>query len=165
MSEYVKRHRLADGTIKEYRYPRKKVSRDYRQKEDPSHPLKGLYIKKHQLADGRVKEYRYYRLKGERSRPLLLDGAVKSGITGIYFLIKNGQVSYVGQSTNILIRLKSHASMGVDFDEYRFIACPKSHLNRMERRYIVEFNPPLNKRFRRSLGNKDYSFRTFRSKT
>lgn len=66
-------------------------------------------------------------------------------ISGIYFLIKDSKIIYIGQSTSIAIRLYSHNHKG-SFDCYSYIACHKSDLDFMEDMYIRLYNPELNKK-------------------
>jgi hypothetical protein len=65
---------------------------------------------------------------------------------GIYFLCRDAQIQYVGQSTNVLKRILTHISEGVkDFDSVYFITCPKSQLDNLEKELINCYKPPLNK--------------------
>lgn len=63
---------------------------------------------------------------------------------GIYFLIRNGRVTYVGQTVNILTRISSHA-LAKRFDSWSWIPCAKEELMAMERRYIETLKPTRNK--------------------
>jgi len=62
---------------------------------------------------------------------------------GIYFLKKNKEVVYVGQSIDIERRVKEH-SKEKEFDDYSYIECDKSLLNSMEQSFILQYNPKLN---------------------
>jgi hypothetical protein len=62
--------------------------------------------------------------------------------TGVYFLISNNKIVYVGQSVNVYARLSAHANK--NFDSFTVLPCPKEHLNVLESLYIHMFNPPLN---------------------
>lgn len=65
--------------------------------------------------------------------------------TGIYHLMKDGQVMYVGQSTNVLSRVASWIRPGVHkFDGWRFFPCDAAYLDAEELRHIREYDPPLN---------------------
>lgn len=66
------------------------------------------------------------------------------GACGVYFLIKNGRVSYVGQSVNVYARLAVYKK-DVDFDKFCYIHCPKQQLNLLESIYIHLLRPPMNK--------------------
>jgi hypothetical protein len=64
---------------------------------------------------------------------------------GIYFLLRGGEVVYVGQSsTSIDSRLRCHHK-DKDFDEAWWIPCQLDDLDALEARYIRRFNPILNK--------------------
>jgi predicted GIY-YIG superfamily endonuclease len=62
--------------------------------------------------------------------------------TGVYFLISNNKIVYVGQSVNVYARISGHA--GKTFDSFTVIPCPREHLNVLESLYIHMFDPPLN---------------------
>ena len=62
----------------------------------------------------------------------------------IYFLIKNSEIVYIGQSTNGISRIQQHTDK--DFDSYFILETSKEHLNDLESHYIVKFNPVYNKR-------------------
>jgi hypothetical protein len=62
---------------------------------------------------------------------------------GIYFLIRDGQIVYVGQSVNVTIRIASHATMR-RFDSWSWVPCERAGLNAMERAYIDALMPEEN---------------------
>lgn len=66
-------------------------------------------------------------------------------ISGIYFLIKNNKIVYIGQSKSIAVRLAGHNHKGF-FDCYSYIACNESDLDFMESMYIGIYRPELNKK-------------------
>ncbi len=61
---------------------------------------------------------------------------------GVYFLILNGRVVYVGQSVHVFSRINSHTSK--NFDSYAFVPCSEAMLNKLESLYIHVLKPPLN---------------------
>ncbi len=61
---------------------------------------------------------------------------------GIYFLIKDGELKYIGQSINVDARLGSHHHRG--FNRWHWVPCRPGELNSMERRYIDALLPPWN---------------------
>ena len=69
---------------------------------------------------------------------------------GVYHLVKNGAVQYVGQSRNVLGRVSSWA-LRHEFDSYRVFECSPDELNDLERQHIKQFDPPLNKAGRGEL--------------
>lgn len=62
---------------------------------------------------------------------------------GVYFLLKDNEVVYVGQSGNVFSRCSSHVSCK-DFDSISWIPCIKSELNNLEADFIVKIKPKLN---------------------
>lgn len=64
---------------------------------------------------------------------------------GIYFLLKNGVVVYIGQSTNLVDRMKYHNTQLLDYDCARFIKCDEDKLDYYEKRWIKKFRPFENK--------------------
>lgn len=66
-------------------------------------------------------------------------------LVGIYFLIKDERVVYVGQSISIASRISNHTNK--DFDRHAFILCEKHDLNAMESFYIHVLRPKLNAQF------------------
>lgn len=67
-------------------------------------------------------------------------------ISGIYFLILNNRVVYVGQSVDIHRRVMQHRDDKKPFDEILFKEFPVEQLNEREAYYIDYYNPPQNKR-------------------
>lgn len=63
---------------------------------------------------------------------------------GIYFLIKEGEVVYVGQSTNVFARVPKHRK-DKEFDSWHWVPCERKNLNGMELFYLGMFKPTLNK--------------------
>lgn len=64
-------------------------------------------------------------------------------LTGVYFLIKDGVVVYVGQSVNIISRVAYHVSYK-EFDRFAFVRCSKEGLDVLESLYIHFLQPELN---------------------
>jgi excinuclease UvrABC nuclease subunit len=66
-------------------------------------------------------------------------------MTGIYFLIKESELVYVGQSADIMNRIAQHAKESVkDFDSYSILECPYEYLTTLEAYCIYKFRPRLN---------------------
>lgn len=61
----------------------------------------------------------------------------------VYFLIKDGEIMYVGETTNIFWRIASHLLVR-QFDSFSYIPCKKERLRKLEARYIQEFQPVWN---------------------
>lgn len=62
---------------------------------------------------------------------------------GIYFLIKDREIVYVGQSMNVAARVSQHKKTR-DFDSWSWIPCDTQDLLDLERAYIRKFRPELN---------------------
>ena len=63
----------------------------------------------------------------------------------IYFLIKNNEVVYVGQSKNGISRIFFHKYTKKDFDNLYFINCKEKELSTLENYYITKYKPLYNK--------------------
>lgn len=66
--------------------------------------------------------------------------------SGIYFLIRNSEISYVGQTTNVLRRVLKHRESGRQFDSFAFIPCDADNLDELERIYIRFLMPDENQK-------------------
>ncbi len=67
--------------------------------------------------------------------------------TGVYFLVKDLEVVYVGQTTNFLYRLYRHQQSGRTFDSFAFIPCREEDLDGLESAYIAALQPRQNRMF------------------
>lgn len=69
-------------------------------------------------------------------------------VSGVYFLIKDNEIIYVGESENIIYRIGQHLK-AYDFDSYSYIKIDgnKDELRKNETAYIHDFKPSLNKAF------------------
>jgi len=65
--------------------------------------------------------------------------------SGVYFLIENKTIVYIGQSVNIISRIASHLE-NKKFDYYSFIEIKNEHQRmKREREYIYLYRPKYNK--------------------
>lgn len=64
--------------------------------------------------------------------------------TGIYFLLRDGVVVYVGKTTKFPLRLVHHQQQLLPFDAVHFIQCKEELLDSYEQRWIRWFNPEFN---------------------
>ena len=62
--------------------------------------------------------------------------------SGVYFLISEDKIVYVGQSVNIYARIPSHHDK--KFDRYSYVPCKPHLLNILESLYIHCLQPKLN---------------------
>jgi hypothetical protein len=65
-------------------------------------------------------------------------------VCGVYFLVQDGEIVYVGQSIDVHYRVSCHRREGKQFDAYTIIACTPPRLADLERYYIKTFAPALN---------------------
>lgn len=63
---------------------------------------------------------------------------------GVYFLIRDDRVVYVGQSVEVHSRVTLHHSRWKQFDGYTYIPCEPEQLADLERYYIRLLAPELN---------------------
>ncbi len=63
----------------------------------------------------------------------------------VYFLIKDNQVVYIGQSRNLPSRLSQHEGDGKTWDRVLFMPLPPADLLRVETEWIAALAPPLNR--------------------
>lgn len=61
---------------------------------------------------------------------------------GVYFLIKDSEIVYIGQSINIASRITQHRDK--EFDSVSYVACHRSELDILESLYILAYQPELN---------------------
>lgn len=64
---------------------------------------------------------------------------------GIYFLFKDDDIVYIGQSVNIHQRVTTHKNnQQKDFDSYSYVLCDKEDLMMYETAYLIKFKPKYN---------------------
>lgn len=65
---------------------------------------------------------------------------------GIYFLLKDDEIVYIGQSVAVETRLGSHlAERKKEFNRWFWIPCPQQNLLWVEAHFIKRFKPKYNK--------------------
>lgn len=70
---------------------------------------------------------------------------VFDSICGVYFLLKDDTIVYVGKSSAIMTRMCKHASeQRKDFNRVFVLECPPASMDRLERLYIDKFKPIYN---------------------
>ena len=67
-------------------------------------------------------------------------------LSGIYFLIRNGEIIYIGQSTCVFRRVYDHLWAKKIFDSFSYIQCEEKMLDKLESLYIHFYQPPENGR-------------------
>jgi predicted DNA-binding transcriptional regulator AlpA len=81
----------------------------------------------------------------EAGQPVHIPSLKHFGVSGVYFLYRDGIVVYVGQAANIRRRVSDHIAEGAkDFDAVSFVPCDQAQLDWLERRYIVQLLPVYN---------------------
>ena len=80
-----------------------------------------------------------------RTEEILSAKLNKTMMSGIYFLIQDNEIIYVGQSVNIFARIATHIEQK-EFDSYAYLECPPEQLNTYESLYIHTLRPKLNGR-------------------
>lgn len=78
-------------------------------------------------------------------RALNVENIIASAIpakrqSGIYFLILNGAIAYIGQAADVWLRITQHMASR-RFDAFSWAPCPVSELDRMEAYCIEKFKP------------------------
>lgn len=64
---------------------------------------------------------------------------------GIYFLIQNNEIVYVGKSNSVYFRISQHLKHGTKkFDSFAYIECSEEQLDVLEARYYLKFRPAYN---------------------
>lgn len=64
-------------------------------------------------------------------------------VTGVYFLIRDDRVVYVGKSNDVHGRLRRHAAEK-EFDRVSILRCPTNIIDALEAIYIQLFRPEMN---------------------
>lgn len=64
---------------------------------------------------------------------------------GVYFLLDNNKIVYIGKSTNIISRIAEHAKKGRTFSHYYAMPCSAEGLDDLEKEMIRRFMPEQNK--------------------
>lgn len=66
-------------------------------------------------------------------------------VCGVYFLLQDEDIVYVGQSINVLTRLAEHFRASLkQFNRVFVIECKAAELNHLEAMYIDKFRPKFN---------------------
>ena len=66
-------------------------------------------------------------------------------VVGVYFLVKDEKIVYIGQSTNIFKRLYEHKKDKTKvWDSYSYIECSAGELDIVESLYIFKYEPIYN---------------------
>lgn len=77
----------------------------------------------------------------------------ESNKTGIYFLIYECRVVYIGKTTQYPFRLKHHHRQNMIFSSCKFIPCDNEKLAYYEKRWIERFRPIYNHTYKHKRKN------------
>lgn len=82
--------------------------------------------------------------------------ARRKAVPGVYFLIRESTIVYVGQSLWVYARLCEHIrAKKIPFDSYFVQRCTVAELAPLESRYIAKFRPRHNKTLRHDRSHLD----------
>lgn len=88
--------------------------------------------------------------------------------SGVYLLVKNNHVVYVGKSVDVEQRVKSHYNGTTypqkDFDYYFFFDCPAHNLDFYEQHFIQRFLPRYNSDSRTKKAKRTIMFKEIQAK-
>jgi hypothetical protein len=113
----------------------------------------GMPMLRAALADHRIASLIPLRLrdaigKANYSAAEILESAFPvDSLSGVYFLIRESTIYYVGQTVRVLDRLARHKRDGRKFDSFAFIPCPPEQLDELEAVYIAMLMPEGNEQF------------------
>lgn len=85
--------------------------------------------------------------------------APSMGIAGVYFLIKNNKIVYIGQSKNLSNRIADHIEEK-DFDKYTWLEIKIENLDYYESYFYYKFKPELNNKNRIPIRKEDLTQNT-----
>lgn len=87
----------------------------------------------------------------------IVDASVRFQGEGVYFLIKDNKIVYVGRSSNVAYRISKHASNSdMAFDRIHFIPATGIRQIRLEQLYIHKFKPENNVYHTESVAHPSY---------
>lgn len=73
-------------------------------------------------------------------------------LEGVYFLLNQGEVVYVGRSDHIFDRIATHVVLGrIEFDSYHWVPATGLYQARLEQVYIGQLSPKYNIRHVREV--------------
>ena len=82
-------------------------------------------------------------LRGMPTRDEILANSHPFAVCGVYFLIKDDEIVYVGKSRNVYKRITTH-TMLFDFDRVTILEMDDIHCRDAEAIYIQDIRPRLN---------------------
>jgi len=113
--------------------------------------VRGINAQRRLMEDHRIVNYLPTRFRAAVEKAnysvdeILLCQYPASSISGVYFLIRENKIKYVGQTVNLFHRLGQHKRAEKRFDAFSFIPCEPEHLNELEQIYRDLLMPDENK--------------------
>lgn len=75
---------------------------------------------------------------------------------GVYFLILNKEIIYIGMTNHVFRRINQHQNDGKIFDSFFYIKCQKEKCAELEKFYIKKFMPKFNIEHKENSHRKKY---------
>lgn len=76
---------------------------------------------------------------------IVRDSIPSEAMSGVYFLLLDNRVMYVGKSVDMYCRISEHRTKGRKFTHFSVIPCPPEDLAELESKYILAFAPEGNR--------------------
>jgi len=144
---------VIDGNLPRFRYVWKyrdrhgRLRRYFRRRGMPLIPLPGQpgspqFLKAYQAALGEPLPSSAIRKAKKR---LTQNIRQKQPLIGVYLLLKAGELTYIGESTNMQQRVADHKRNGREFDQAFFIKTTLGQRAALERALIRSFQPRQNR--------------------
>ena len=74
--------------------------------------------------------------------------AIPPQLCGVYFLFRQNEIVYIGQSINVIQRIGAHVTERKKrFDRVLYLPCPQGLLDFYERELIFQFKPRYNRQY------------------
>ena len=73
---------------------------------------------------------------------IVAEAMPREATSGVYFLVQDLEVVYVGQSRNVFVRVSEHKDKA--FNRYAFLPCSHAMLDQLESLYIHVLRPKMN---------------------
>lgn len=101
---------------------------------------------KENVTAGRYRDITKYAVRYDVTDVVYQEKGPGENRPGVYFLIRQNKIVYVGQSRDVYSRVQSHrAERRIEFDRFKFLDVAVADLNTVERFYIAKFDPEYNR--------------------
>lgn len=144
-----RRKSIAKGVATRQRNIQLRKIEEQRKRDEADHLLQ-LINERKQVLDEIERVITYTKIAGKllnntllREEDIVAQAQPWENCSGVYFLINNGKVVYVGQSVNVFARMMYHQN-GRKFDSFAYVPCATKHLDVLESLYIHCLRPPEN---------------------